>query len=230
MDDILAADENDFGGPDLGWTDLEMNTTEQQEAVQASRAYHQVMDGGPFQVLQGIDTPALHNAGSTIPLLDIGCSKSARSPVTSLTTLNLEALAPDVRELLDHYREHVCGLMMPTTAPLRNPWLHLYLPLALQGLPSSPNEALLYGILSVSAHNRANLTPGRREAFQKQGKEYSEKAAATLRSVLQSGSWTFDLEQHEGSSHALMAAALTLTTVEVRTEAQGVAINAYRNI
>jgi len=104
---------------------------------------------------------------------------------------------------------------MPTTAPSRNPWLHLYLPLALKGPPSSPNEALLYGILSVSAYNRANLTPEKRDTFFKLGKEYSEKASATLRSVLQSSEWAFDLEKNVESSHALMAASLTLTTIEV---------------
>jgi hypothetical protein len=62
------------------------------------------------------------------------------------------------------------------------------------------------------------LCPEKKESFQKQGKEYSEKAAATLRSVLQSGAWKFDLEQNEESSHALMAAALTLTTIEVRQD------------
>ncbi|KAH8168986.1 fungal specific transcription factor domain-containing protein [Sarocladium implicatum] len=215
MDDVLAADDNDFGEPDLGWAEFDTNLLDQPQMSHASRPYRQAMTESPFRILQGMDAPVLQDVNSAAPLLNALSGDTANGSKMPLATLNLAALPTDIRELLDHYRSHVCGLMMPTTAPSRNPWLHLYLPLALQGPPASPNEALLYGILSVSAYNRANLTPEKREGLQKQGKEYSEKAAATLRSVLQSGAWTFDLEQHAESSHALMAAALTLTTIEV---------------
>lgn len=210
MDDILGADDNDFNDGTLPWDDFDAALATEGATLEANRPLQEMLDDSPFRVLQGLDLPSLHDNNSA-PLLDM----SADSIGTPSTTLNLEASSTAVRELLHHYRTHVCTLMMPTTAPSRNPWLHLYLPLALRGPASSPNEALLYGILSVSAYNRANLTPSQRESFQSQGRDYSEKAAATLRCVLQSGAWTFDLEKNKDSSHALMAAALTLTTIEV---------------
>lgn len=224
MDNVLAVDNDDFGDPNIGWTEFNDTIEQQPQVSEMTRQYQELLDGSPFQVFQGVDAQSLlREPGLPAPLVDLGSREDVivATEDAPLTTLNLEALPAAVRELLDHYRTHVCGLMMPTTAPSRNPWLHLYLPLALKGPPSSPNEALLYGILSVSAYNRANLTPEKRDSFFKLGKEYSEKASATLRSVLKSSEWVFDLEKHVESSHALMAACLTLTTIEVRLDLVG---------
>lgn len=121
-----------------------------------------------------------------------------------------------VSRLLDHYRTHACQLMMPTLAPLHNPWLRLYLPLALQEPATAPKQVLLYAILSVAAFNRAHLSSTDKEVYQKQAKDFNEKAVSLLKHALDAALASEGLLDDKTTKQALMAAALTLTTAEVR--------------
>lgn len=118
-------------------------------------------------------------------------------------------------KLVDHYRIHACQLMMPTLAPLHNPWLRLYLPLALQEPATAPKQVLLYAILSVAAFNRAHLSSTDKEVYQKQAKEFNDKAVSLLKQVLDAVNASDGLVDDKTTKQALMAAALTLATAEV---------------
>ncbi|KAM0549850.1 hypothetical protein ACHAPJ_009292 [Fusarium lateritium] len=118
--------------------------------------------------------------------------------------------------LLQHYRSHVCQLMMPTLAPSHNPWLRLYLPLALQEPTSPPRQALLFAMLAVAAFNRAHLLPERRQSLQQQAQEYYDRAITLLKSVLDRDE-DEDITSEKYVRQALIAAVLTLSTVEVST-------------
>ncbi|KAH8891128.1 hypothetical protein GQ53DRAFT_865866 [Thozetella sp. PMI_491] len=117
---------------------------------------------------------------------------------------------------------------MPTSAPSLNPWLRIYLPLALQKPTTAAKKCLLYAILSVAAFNKAELADGDRAQVQRQAGEYKDRAASMLRQCLA------DLRQRlpnqandQGDatdSQALLAAGLTMTTVEIfsgATEGKG---------
>lgn len=105
--------------------------------------------------------------------------------------------------------------MMPTLAPLHNPWLRLYLPLALQEPATAPKQVLLYAILSVAAFNRAHLSSTDKEVYQKQAKEFNDKAVSLLKQVLDAVNASDGLVDDKTTKQALMAAALTLATAEV---------------
>ena len=102
--------------------------------------------------------------------------------------------------------------MMPTAAPARNPWLRLYLPIALQEPKTAAKEALLCAMLGVAAFNKAELSSADHAWYRRQGLEYSEKAMSLLESIMNQSSNTIEdvLDRQ-----AMLAAALTLTTVEV---------------
>ncbi|KAI1627856.1 fungal-specific transcription factor domain-containing protein [Exophiala viscosa] len=133
------------------------------------------------------------------------------SPVTTGSDLSQTA-----RQLLHHYRTHVCEVMMPTSAPKLNPWLRLYLPLATHEPDSPSSQALLHAILAVAAYNKAQLTPGQREVHRGQAVGHHQKATAMMSKIIAAkkarSQATVDTPE---SKHALLAATLTLTTVEV---------------
>lgn len=142
---------------------------------------------------------------ATSPDAELGPSSSFEAEVTSEAT----------RKLLDHYRTHVCQLMMPTSAPSHNPWLQLYLPLAVKTPSSLPQQILLYAILAVASFNRSYLVPSSRAHDSKKGREYNERAVVLLRSIFDSEDASAVVGEDKNARQALMAAALTLTTAEV---------------
>ncbi|CAK7206777.1 hypothetical protein SEUCBS139899_009583 [Sporothrix eucalyptigena] len=129
-----------------------------------------------------------------------------------------ETQLPDVvQRLLHHYQTHVSQLMMPTSAPSHNPYLRLYLPMALHKPTTPSKECLLYAIVAVAAYNKAELSSVHdRDAYRQQALKYKEKADGMIRAGIAGCS-------HAGPRHlmestdkqALLAAALTMTTVEV---------------
>lgn len=124
-------------------------------------------------------------------------------------------LPQTTRQLLHHYRTHVCEVMMPTSAPKLNPWLRLYLPLATQEPNSPSKQALLHAILAVAAYNKAQLTPGQRELHRGQAMEHHQKATSTMSKIIAAKKAASQApDDTPESKHALLAAALTLTTVE----------------
>ncbi|KAL2421123.1 hypothetical protein ABEF91_008336 [Exophiala dermatitidis] len=141
------------------------------------------------------------------------------SPPRGLS-LEFHGFSHETRQLLHHYRTHVCQLMMPTEAPSHNPWLQLYLPIAVQEPTSAAKQALLHSILAVSAFNQAGLRRSKGQPFRAQATEHSKKAARLL------CSGDFTAEQSRGNEvdstnkKALLAAALTMTTIEVFSGAQ----------
>lgn len=136
------------------------------------------------------------------------------SPPRGLS-LEFHGFSHETRQLLHHYGTHVCQLMMPTEAPSHNPWLQLYLPIAVQEPTSAAKQALLHSILAVSAFNQAGLRRSKGQPFRAQATEHSKKAARLL------CSGDFTAEQSRGNEvdstnkKALLAAALTMTTIEV---------------
>lgn len=142
---------------------------------------------------------------TTSPNVEPEPSSSFEEEVTSEAT----------RKLLDHYRTHVCQLMMPTSAPSHNPWLQLYLPLAVKTPSTLPQRILLYAILAVASFNRSYLVPSSRAHDLKKGREYNERAVVLMQSIFDSEDASTLVGEDKIARQALMAAALTLTTAEV---------------
>ncbi|KAJ3467824.1 hypothetical protein MRS44_005388 [Fusarium solani] len=151
------------------------------------------------------DRPGESQEEATSPDVELEPSSSFETEVTSEAT----------RKLLDHYRTHVCQLMMPTSAPSHNPWLQLYLPLAVKSPSSLPQQILLYAILAVTSFNRSYLVPSSRVHDMKKGREYNERAVVLMRSIFDSEDPSAVVGEDKNARQALMAAALTLTTAEV---------------
>ncbi|PVH73467.1 hypothetical protein DL98DRAFT_538352 [Cadophora sp. DSE1049] len=158
------------------------------------------------------------------------------SPLSSLQTpqslsisssfLNPTNLPPPFSELLHHYRTLVSQQMMPTCSPSQNPWLQLYLPLALQEPRTEPKQVLLHAILAVSAFSRAGLASNEGEKYRIQGVQHGEEAVRRLREAIdgkgkgngnknKNGTGREREEMDPVDKQALLAAALTISTIDV---------------
>lgn len=124
-------------------------------------------------------------------------------------------ISEDAIRLLDHYRVHVSQLMMPTSAPSHNPWLQLYLPLALQEPRTPAKSCLLFGLLAVAAFNKAFLPNVGDDDYLQQAKESKDKASNILKSIVDPLLRAGEIVQSATEKHALLAAILTMTTIEV---------------
>lgn len=162
--------------------------------------------GGPGQHLD-------HDGHTNQTVIAAG---SHESPRHSLSLVDPTLTSDAARRLLDHYRTHVSGLMMPTSAPSNNPWLQVYLPLAMKEPSSLPQQILLHAILAVAAFNWSYLASDKKTADLKQGRQYYGRAVTLLRTFLDSGDLSSEVGHDTTARQSLMAAALTLTTVEVR--------------
>ncbi|KAL5325586.1 hypothetical protein ACEPPN_006714 [Leptodophora sp. 'Broadleaf-Isolate-01'] len=172
------------------------------------------------QIRDLIHLPPLSRLPSPIP--------SLHHHQNQLTTLspslpNPTNLPTSFSELVHHYRTHVSQLMMPTASDSQNPWLQLYLPLALQEPRTEPKQVLLHAILSVSAFSRAGLASvvdG--ERYREQGVKHGEEAVRRLRGAIDGDSDGMGEGKGKGmrvkdavDKQALLAAALTISTIDV---------------
>jgi hypothetical protein len=120
-------------------------------------------------------------------------------------------------DLLEHYRDVVCHIMMPTIDASRNPWLQLYLPLALKSPPTTTQLALRHALLSVSAHHRTQSNISTRSSDRMRAESHKIKASQLLRELTNSYADTSDVTE----KCSLLAAAMTLITVGVFSGDQG---------
>ncbi|KAH7024766.1 fungal-specific transcription factor domain-containing protein [Microdochium trichocladiopsis] len=112
---------------------------------------------------------------------------------------------------------------MPTSAPSQNPYLRLYLPMALEEPSTAAKKCLLQGILAVAAYNKAELSTSDRRTYLRQAAEFKNQAAEMLRDIVLGGNDSRPSTAAGASvalgddtdKQALLAAALTMTTVEV---------------
>lgn len=187
------------------WEDLEDNLN-RAENVRRPREHSEAME-----------QPVRLESMSEEPSQDLSDSPHRRSteklssPV--VPPIELSALSKTTRKLLYHYQMHVCQLMMPTAAPSHNPWLKLYLPIALQEPTTAAKQALLHAILAVAAFNQAELNTNDPQSSRLQAVEHSEKAARLVKAIV-------SVNDHAAvtdalNKQALLAAALTMTTIEV---------------
>jgi hypothetical protein len=142
-------------------------------------------------------------------------AKSPSPVVSALGPVEFAQFSPDIRQLLSHYRTHVCQLMMPTAAPSHNPWLQIYLRIALQEPRTPARQGLLHSILAVSAFNQAGLQRNNRPWFRKQALEHSRQAERIISSFDYEYTSPAQLEEDKINKQALLATALTMTTIEV---------------
>ncbi|KAI1378849.1 fungal-specific transcription factor domain-containing protein [Hypoxylon crocopeplum] len=127
----------------------------------------------------------------------------------------LMEVTDNVRILIHHWQTHVCHLMMPTLAPSQNPWLRLYLPMALQEPQTRERSCLLYAILATAAFNKAELSQEDRPLYRNLAREFKEKAEALLDTIVETLSNENVNTSDIPTEQALLAAALTMTSVEV---------------
>lgn len=118
----------------------------------------------------------------------------------------------ETQQLLEHYRTVVCHMMMPTVDSRRNPWLQLYLPMALEKPTTLATSALLNTLLSVSAYHKARIDTMKSAEYRSAAADYKLTAMARLDRIVSHR----PLMSHSPSDRrAMLAAAMSLTTIEV---------------
>lgn len=140
---------------------------------------------------------------------------SPHPPSTKEAEIEGFRMSKNTNRLLHHYQTHVCQLMMPTSAPSHNPWLRLYLPIALQEPATIAKKCLLFAILAVAAFNKAELSSAKRVKLRRQAMEYRKSSWEMLKDYVDSEAGRVDVGQGAIDRQALLAAALTMTTTEV---------------
>lgn len=138
------------------------------------------------------------------------------SPVTSPRQLTdgcipqQSALGRIETDLLKHYRDVVCHYMMPTLDLERNPWLRLYLPLALDKSPTRYQVALRYALMSVAAYNLALTETMSERSYIPKAIECRDAASNMVRNFLADTCAAHDRRD----KMALLAAAMTLISTD----------------
>ena len=127
------------------------------------------------------------------------------------------AIEDEDSDLLEHYRDVVSHIMMPTIDSSRNPWLQLYLPLALKSPPTTTQLALRHALLSVSAHHRTQSNTSTSASDRMRAESHKTKASQLLRELTTHYVDTSDVTD----KCSLLAAAMTLITVGVFSGDQG---------
>ncbi|KAL6253049.1 hypothetical protein RBB50_000769 [Rhinocladiella similis] len=115
-------------------------------------------------------------------------------------------------ELLLHYKKVVCHIMMPTIDVARNPWLQIYLPMAMRDPPTASQLALRYALMSVAAYNLAQQADDpRAHKDDRRALHYRSKAAEILKDLVDSR-----MEEKDASDRcASLAAAMSLISTDV---------------
>lgn len=140
----------------------------------------------------------------------------SESPMVHMGSLdNVAELSADTWRLLHHWKTHVSQLMMPTLAPSHNPWLGLYLPMALQEPRTAAKKCLLLAILAATAFNKAELASCRKDIHFRLARGYRDQAAMLLKHIVDTSQDGEEIVKDAADKQALLAAALTMTTVEV---------------
>ncbi|THV83526.1 hypothetical protein D6D26_10178, partial [Aureobasidium pullulans] len=117
----------------------------------------------------------------------------------------------NMEALLKHYEEAVCPVMMPTIDPSRNPWLQVYLPLALHTPRSAARSALLHALLSVAAYHKAKVVRHESTRFSGEAAQFEAHALRLLRKITSSDIFRDD----DNDRHAMLAASMSLITADV---------------
>ncbi|KIW40634.1 uncharacterized protein PV06_07815 [Exophiala oligosperma] len=114
-------------------------------------------------------------------------------------------------DLLLHYKKVVCHIMMPTIDIVRNPWLQIYLPMAMRDPPTASQLALRYALMSVAAYNLAQADDPRAHKDDQRAVHYRSKAAEILKDLVHSC-----MEEKDTSDRcASLAAAMSLISTDV---------------
>lgn len=130
---------------------------------------------------------------------------------TALEGLGSSTNADQVQDdLLDYYRRTLTPLMMPTISPAENPWLCIYLQLAMQETSSPTRIALRHALMSVAAQQRAFHCRG--NARDVNSALYHEQEAFRLVSQNMENA---EFVSSSGAANTLLAAALSLISIEV---------------
>ncbi|OAL52232.1 hypothetical protein IQ07DRAFT_629947 [Pyrenochaeta sp. DS3sAY3a] len=114
-------------------------------------------------------------------------------------------------DLIKHYKNVVSHIMMPTIDPSRNPWLQLYLPMALKDCPRPAHLALRHALMSVSAHHKARTSHTSHSIHKERAEAHRKTATQLLRNA--SADCTEIIDPLEKCS--LLAAALSIITIGV---------------
>jgi hypothetical protein len=141
-------------------------------------------------------------------------SRTESAPMARLPPTSVRATIQtrSMESLLEHWRSYICPLMIPTSAPAKNPYLQIYLPMALSESHTDAKRCLLLAMLAVAAYSRAELSSSDKVDLRRQAIELRDEAASTLKAL------AADLQStmgHETDREALLAATLAMTTIEV---------------
>ncbi|KAM0228561.1 hypothetical protein ACHAPO_010639 [Fusarium lateritium] len=115
-------------------------------------------------------------------------------------------------DLLQHYRSIVTGVMMPTIDHMSNPWLHIYLGLALGEVSSKSQSALRHALISVAAYQRGCLQGGSGRGDIHTARLQGQEAEALLQQVANSEE---PHAQNLKEKCTAVAAALSLISIDV---------------
>lgn len=158
----------------------------------------------------------MQNATSTQPLskqVVVDEPKGLSRPVLIDDEIEQESDGQQYKDfdLLLHYKKVVCHIMMPTIDVERNPWLQIYLPMAMREPATSSQLALRHALMSVAAYNLAQTKPDtdQRELLRAQ---HHKMEASKLLTQLVTGHL---VEQDIAQKCASLAAAMSLISTDV---------------
>ncbi|KIW34721.1 uncharacterized protein PV07_01479, partial [Cladophialophora immunda] len=122
-------------------------------------------------------------------------------------------LVPDDRDtdLLAYFQNTICPIMLPSLDAVRNPWLQIYMPMALRREQTRGRAALRHALMSVAASHLTHRDERDRARYQERAKFHQDKAIKILTSMLlQDMARLKELEKC-----TILAAALALITTHI---------------
>jgi hypothetical protein len=153
----------------------------------------------------GFDFSLLSTSSTPSPAFIADLTNNMGPPPVPVTTHSRSAL-------LEHWRSYICPIMIPTAAPSKNPYLQIYLPMALSEPQTEAKKCLLLAMQSVAGHSKAELSPKDKMQLKLHATELKEEAGLLLRQLVTNP----DLQTLDNiDKESLVTAALTMTTVEV---------------
>lgn len=130
---------------------------------------------------------------------------------SSVASTNSPAAVASDDYLLKHYRHVVSHIMMPTIDVARNPWLQIYLPMAMEKSPTSSQLALRTALMAVAAIHLAQTDSDKSKDYAEQACDLKERSRALLMQPIAGGlSGKPQLDKC-----AALAAAMTLISTDV---------------
>ncbi|EXJ92920.1 hypothetical protein A1O3_01476 [Capronia epimyces CBS 606.96] len=114
-------------------------------------------------------------------------------------------------DLLAYFQNTVCPIMLPSLDDVRNPWLQIYIPMALHNERSQGRTALRHALMSVAASHLTQRDDSNRARYHERANFHQDRATDILTSILSHDAVSMGAIE----KCTILAAALTLITAHI---------------